>query len=95
MRTFCTVDSYVVKKMKICVVKSKWTKGGFQLAKKTVSYSVRCLSIVVGFNVFFFGSYGNQPFQNRYSSCLVKPDIEVQSQILNFTTSDPRQDGHS
>ena len=53
----------------------------FQSAKKIPSScSVRGLSTVVGFDVFsgfLFVSYGNQPFQNRYSSCLVKPDIEL------------------
>ena len=36
---------------------------------------MRGLSIVVVFHVFFSVPYGHQPFQNRYSSCLVEPDI--------------------
>ena len=72
------------KKMFFCVVKNKWTKGEFSTGKKKPSScSVRGLSIVVCFDVFFFVSYGNQPFQNRYSCCLVEPDMD-------FTTSDPR-----
>ena len=38
---------------------------------------MRGLSIVIGFDVSFFALFGNQPSQNRYSSCLVEPDIEL------------------
>ena len=48
----------------------------FQPTKKNSSCSVRGFSIVVGFDAFFFVSYGSQPFQNRYS-CLVDSDIEL------------------
>ena len=37
---------------------------------------MRGVSIVVGFDVFFV-SYGIQPFQNKCSSCLAEPDIEL------------------
>ena len=60
----------------------------FNRQKKNSCCSVRGLSIVVGSDVSLFVLRDNQPFQNRYSSCLVGPDIEL-------TTSDPRQDGQS
>ena len=79
----------------ICVVQNKWTKVEFQRAKKNKisRRSVRCLSIVVlmfFFSLFPIVSCGNQQFQNRCCTTFV-----LLSQILNFTTSDPRQDGQS
>ena len=67
----------------------------FQPAKKnkTSSCSVRRLSIVVSmfFSLFPAVSYGNQQFfqSSRYSF------LVLLSQMLNFTTSDTRQDDQS
>ena len=58
-------------------MRTKWTKGGFSTDAVKNSCSVRGLSIVVGCYVYSFVSYGNQPFQNTYSSCLVERDIEL------------------
>ena len=66
----------VQSNLKICVLKNKWTKGGFSTGKKENSCSVRDLSIVVGFDIFFV-SYGNQPFWNWHSSSFVQLDIEL------------------
>ena len=56
-------------------------KVDWQPAKQTKAVtngcSVRDLSIVAGSDVIFFITYGNQPLQNRYSSYLVGPDIEL------------------
>ena len=60
-----------------------------QLAKKSSSCSVRGLSIVVGFDVFF--SF----FRMGISHFRIGTLVVLLSQILNFTTSDPRQDGQS
>ena len=76
--------------LEICVVKNKWTKGGFSTGKqKNSSFSVRFLSIVwlvlIFFSLFRMGI-------NRFRIGAV---LVLLSQILNFTTSDPRQDGQS
>ena len=87
MRTFCAGDSYAVPG-KVCVVKNKWTKGGFSTGKKeNRSCSVRRLSIVV---LMFFSSFHMGISNFRIGILLV-----LSRQILNFTTSDPRQDGQS
>ena len=52
----------------------------FQPAKKKNQQLFRAPSFYRGFHVFSLFpvvSYGNQQFQNRYSSCLVEPDIEL------------------
>ena len=46
----------------------------------------RARSFYSGFDVFFFVSHGNQSFQ-------ISTFLVLLSQILNSTTSDPRQDG--
>ena len=55
--------------------------GGFStcLKNKISSCYVSRLFIMVFdvFSLFPVVSYGNQQFQNRYSSCLVEPDIEL------------------
>ena len=67
---------------KIRVVRIKERIGGFLTGKKTNQQLFRAPSF---YRVFFFHvfalfpvvSYRNQQFQNRYSSCLVEPDIEL------------------
>ena len=53
----------------------------FQPAKKQIQQLLRAPSFYRGFDVFSLFpvvvSYENQQFQNRYSSCLVEPDIEL------------------
>ena len=54
--------------------------SGFSTGKKTNQRLFRAPSFYRGFDVFSLFpvvSYGNQQFQNRYSSCLVEPDIEL------------------
>ena len=66
---------------KICAVKNKRRRSGFSTGKKTNQQLLfRPPSFSSGFDVFSLFpvvSYGNQQFQNRYSSCLVEPDIEL------------------
>ena len=77
---------------KICVVKNKWTKGGLQTGQKITisSCSVRCLSIVVLMLLLCF-----LLFRMGITNLRIGTLLAWSSQILNFTRSDPRQDGQS
>ena len=69
---------------KICVVKNRRTNRWiFNGQTKQNQQLFRAPSFYHGFDVFSLFpvvSYINEQFQNRYSSCLVEPDIELNDQ---------------